>query len=302
MSNRFYPNLYEENIYEDHAKPDLPDIEEAGENKNYAPANTVRPQIYDYDEEGDKNEPLSQYYESLINPIEPIQTILPRNKVRKSYFSDQTPKPKKKEKPEEREIILDIDTPRQDSGEEFPEYFSRKDFHDTTLDRIGQKVATAYMLENYPTEIDLYSRNKVGFWTLERLERASSKLSKKYRNGCSASFDKNRPKINRWDIHVTCGEEWSDRSGHIVKFKFEKSGNRTKAERSRVLIACSCPFWVFYGCDYNSRTKDYNERPMYTLQDQGTSAAPTIRGKRNLICKHVAASLPLIRNLRIRKR
>jgi len=305
MSNKFYPNLYDEGTYaENHAKPDLPDIEEAGENKNYAPANTVRPQIMDYDGEGDKNEPLQQLYKSLITPIHPVQTILPRNKVmdREAYLSDQTPNPKKRKvKPEERQIILESPT-RSSAGEEYPEYFSRKDFHDTTLDRIGQRVATAYMLENHPAEIDLDRRSKVGFWTLQRLERASSKLSKKYRNGCSAVFDKNRPKINRWDIHVTCGEEWSDNAGHIVKFKFIKSGNITKPEKSRVLIACSCPFWVFYGCDFNSRTKDYNERPMYQDQPKGTSAAPTVRGKRNLICKHVAAALPLIRNLRIKKR
>lgn len=133
-------------------------------------------------------------------------------------------------------------------------------------------------------------------WTLKELVKSTSALSRRYAPNCEARFKKVRGNINRYDFHVKCAESWSDPSGHVVKIKFVPVDSRnTKAANAPILAACSCDFWKYYGADYNSIKGDYNERQM------GNGAAPTVRGKNHMICKHLASCVPLIKYVMLKR-
>lgn len=164
---------------------------------------------------------------------------------------------------------------------------------DPYVERIARSLVANYLLEHSPIELDLSARHKVS-WSLNELVQATSDFSKKNEPRCTASFKLVRAKMNRYDIKVACTESYSDPAGHIVRLKFQPAGTR-KPENTVIKVSCSCPFWRFYGSDWNSLQKDYNERQM------SNGAAPTYRGRDHLICKHVASSLPMIKFLALRR-
>jgi hypothetical protein len=232
-------------------------------------------------------------YEKLLeqkNQIDPeteaqfpnmsLDSEKPNTPPRKAYLSDLTPSSEQ----DKEEIKEDVFSGNWDSGIEV------QTTPDPYIEKIARSILAEYRLEKNPVELDLTENIKVA-WTLDELFDATSKFSLKYKGSCSASPKRVRNKIFRYDFHVICGESWSNPTGHIVKLKFLPKGNQKKAVSSKVLISCSCEFWQFYGCDWNSLKKDYSERQM------GNGEAPTIRGKRHLICKHVANCVPLIKEI-----
>ena len=183
------------------------------------------------------------------------------------------------------------------SGKAYPNSVENGQLPDPTIEIIANSILAAYNLEHSPVEFDPTQNHKVA-WTLAELVDATSSVSVKNEPRGQATFRRVQRKLNRYAIRVHCGESWSDPTGHVVRLKFVKTRNITQAPQSMIRVSCSCPFWRYYGCDWNAERQDYiNDGPG---RNQGNGAAPTVRGKGHLICKHVAASVPLIRYLLVR--
>lgn len=235
----------------------------------------------------------SNYLKYLFNDKDPeseaqipslsLDSEKPNQPPRKAFLSEQTPEPDSKDDRELDENLTELTkypAPHQ--------AIQVQQLPDPYIEVIASSIVAEYNLQNSPIELD-FGNTKIA-WTLPELVDATSRLSLKYKPKCDASFKRVRAKNNRYDFHVTCGEDWSDPKGHIVKVKFVPEDKRIKQGlKSPVLVSCSCKFWRYYGCDYNSLRDDYNERQM------GNGAAPNIRGKNHMICKHVAACVPLIK-------
>jgi len=239
-------------------------------------------------------------YEKLLeqkNPIDPetlpqfpnmsLDSEKPNTPPRKAYFSDQSSESIKEN--DDEEIKEDIYSGNWHSGIQI------QTTPDTYIEKVARAIVAEYRLQKNPVELDLNENIKVS-WTINELFDATSSFSMKYKGACTASPKRVRNKIYRYDFHVVCGESWSNPTGHIVKLKFIPVGNQKKAISSKVLISCSCEFWQFYGCDWNSLKKDYNERQM------GNGQAPTVRGKKHLICKHVANCVPIIKEIYLKRK
>ena len=211
----------------------------------------------------------------------------PNQPPRKAFLDDQSAD--HKDDPT-RYIEGDHDTPRSSD-------YSVPSLPDPYIEVIASSIVAEYVMRNSPVELDLLN-NKVA-WTLPELVSATSALSTKYEPNCVAKFKKVRANLNRYDFLVKCGESWSKSSGHVVKVKFTPEDKRvTKAEKTQILVSCSCDFWRYYGCQYNSSQRDYNESDV-------SRAAPKDRpdgnGKDHLICKHVSACIPLIKFVLLKK-
>lgn len=128
--------------------------------------------------------------------------------------------------------------------------------------------------------------------SLGELVNQTNKKSIKYVKGCVATIERNMPKIGRWNFSVKCNEPWSQ-GPYTVRVKLLKQkGRKTKGILGREIeISCTCNAWQYNGADYNSLTKDYNERQM------SDGSTPDIRDpkRKYLICKHVAACAPLFK-------
>lgn len=131
----------------------------------------------------------------------------------------------------------------------------------------------------------------------ELLNRTNHK-SVKYVQGCEATIKRNMPSKGRWMFTVKCNERWS-KGPYNVRFKLvSERGKKTKGILGReIMISCPCRAWKYNGADYNSLRKDYNERQF------SNGAPPEIRDPRRkyLICKHVAACVPLFKDFAIPK-
>lgn len=214
-------------------------------------------------------------------------------KTKHSYLADVSPDSPNHDKDDVGEQESDIEL---ENYKAYPEKAVVPTLPDPTIEVRANAILAEYNLEHGGyIELDPWAQNKVA-WTLDELVKATSNFSVKNEPRCQASFRRVQKKLNRYAIHVVCGESWSNPTGHVVRLKFEKTKNIKQAPKSNIRVSCSCPFWRYYGCDWNASNKDYLNAP-------GTSngAAPAQRGRDHLICKHVAASLPLIKYLIVRK-
>ncbi|MDD5650071.1 MAG: hypothetical protein PHF86_14570 [Candidatus Nanoarchaeia archaeon] len=119
----------------------------------------------------------------------------------------------------------------------------------------------------------------------------TNQKSIKYAKGCVATTKRNDPKNGRWMFSVKCHQTKS-KGPYDVRFKLLGTGPKTQGMLGReVEISCNCNAWKYNGADFNALDKDYSERQY----SDGT--APNIRDpqRRYLICKHVAASIPLFK-------
>jgi len=205
--------------------------------------------------------------------------------TRSAFLSDQSPNPDATNDYIENR---DLDVNNPSAHVEIP------NLPDPYIEKIARRVVSGWMLENHPYEIEL-DQTKVAVSLLD-LIKSTSAFSKKNEPKCSPRITRKNGKLNRYDFNVICGEDYSDPNGHTVKFKFLPQGNTKYAWKTRVLVSCSCEFWRYYGCDWNSKRKDYQERQM------SNGAAPTVRGKTHLICKHVAACVPKVRLFVLRRK
>jgi len=126
-----------------------------------------------------------------------------------------------------------------------------------------------------------------------QLLETTSKKSLKYVDGCEATHKRHNDKIGRWMFSVKCGESWSQ-GPYNVRFRLLKVKKKTKVRGimgREIEVSCNCNAWRYNGADYNAQNKEYGER------QYSDGSAPNIRDKKRkfLICKHVAASVPLFK-------
>jgi len=159
-----------------------------------------------------------------------------------------------------------------------------------------RKIANELMSTKTITVGDLFETEfaKIAMTTGELVFRTSQK-SIKYAKGCVATSKINNPHIGRWMFSVKCHQTKS-KGPYDVRFRLLKAKAKTIGILGRpVEISCNCNAWKYNGADYNSIHQDYNERQYSNGQ------APTKRDpqRRFLICKHVAASVPLFKRFLI---
>jgi hypothetical protein len=120
----------------------------------------------------------------------------------------------------------------------------------------------------------------------------TNRRSIKYVKGCVATAKRNDPKNGRWTFSVRCNQNWS-KGPYDVRFKLLKSkGLKTKGILGReIKVSCNCNAWKYNGADFNALDKDYSER-QYSNGQPPNKRDPQ---RRFLICKHVAACIPLFR-------
>jgi len=285
MAVKGYDNIYDFSSPEEMQKPGDVVLQPVEDSVNQIPTFNTAPQYINLPSEKQKYQNWRDPETEAQLPSLNLDHSTPNQAPRTAYLDDQNPD--------------HVDDP--DRVDEFNKYPSThqtqqvQTLPDPYIEVMARSIVAEYNLQHSPIELDLDSNVKVA-WTLPELVRATSALSKKYEPNCEASFKKVRSKINRYDFHVKCAESWSDPSGHIVKIKFVPVDQRiTKAANAPIIASCSCNFWKYYGADYNSMQGDYNERQM------GNGAAPTVRGKNHMICKHLASCVPLIKYVMLKR-
>jgi hypothetical protein len=119
----------------------------------------------------------------------------------------------------------------------------------------------------------------------------TNQRSIKYARGCVATTKRNDPKNGRWMFTVKCHQPKS-KGPYDVRFKLLGTGPKTQGMLGReVEVSCNCNAWKYNGADFNALDKDYSERQY----SDGTAPNTRDPQRRYLICKHVAASIPLFK-------
>lgn len=124
--------------------------------------------------------------------------------------------------------------------------------------------------------------------TLDELIARTSEKSVKNVKGCVSRMKKADPNIGRFLFSVRCGGTRS-KGPYDVRFRFKDAKIFAEPSKNHVQVSCNCGAWKYNGADYNSITKGYNERQF------STGAPPRVRdqNRRYLICKHIAACVPV---------
>jgi len=160
------------------------------------------------------------------------------------------------------------------------------------------KIANDLLNERVLTLAELFSNPFLKrAISLGELYQNTNNKSIKYESGCTATMKRAMPKQGRWTFSVKCSESWS-KGPYDVRFKLLEESVKTRGLLGREIeTSCNCNAWRYNGADYNSLKKDYNERQYSNGQ------APTVRDKKHkfLICKHVAACVPIIKDFVIPK-
>lgn len=124
----------------------------------------------------------------------------------------------------------------------------------------------------------------------------TNQRSIKYAKGCIATTKRNDPKNGRWTFSVKCNQQGS-KGPYDVRFSLVKGkGSKTQGILGReVRVSCNCNAWKYNGADFNALEKGYSERQYSNGQ------YPHVRDpqRRYLICKHIAACIPLFKRFLI---
>jgi hypothetical protein len=123
----------------------------------------------------------------------------------------------------------------------------------------------------------------------------TNRKSVKYAKGCVATSKRNDPRNGRWTFTVKCHQNWS-KGPYDVRFRMLKSSKPTVGILGRTIeVSCNCNAWKYNGADFNALEKDYSERQYSNGQP------PVVRDpqRRYLICKHIAACVPLFQRFLI---
>jgi len=155
---------------------------------------------------------------------------------------------------------------------------------------LNTRIVTLKELFNIPFDKSAMS--------LGELINKTNKKSIKYTKGCTAELDRAMPKIGRWNFTVKCTEKWS-KGPYVVRIRLiKKKGRKTKGFLGReVKISCNCDAWKYNGADYNAKQEEYSER------QYSDGSAPDVKDpkRKYLICKHVAACVPMLKKFIIPK-
>jgi hypothetical protein len=162
------------------------------------------------------------------------------------------------------------------------------------INKIANEILSTRILS--VAELIEHQFSKIALTTGELVFRTSQR-SIKYARGCIAISKRNDPSRGRWTFTVRCHQKWS-KGPYDVRFRLLKSVRPTAGMLGRQIeISCNCNAWKYNGSDFNALQKDYSERQYSNGQP------PNIRDRqrRNLICKHVAACVPLFKRFLIPK-
>jgi len=126
--------------------------------------------------------------------------------------------------------------------------------------------------------------------TLSELMNRTSERSIKYKPGCTAKLKRSMPKLGRWTFSVKCTEKWSE-GPYDVRFKLIKSKGKKVIDK-QIEMSCNCDAWQYNGADYHALTKNYSER------QYSNGESPNERDPKGtyLVCKHVAACVPILKD------
>jgi hypothetical protein len=135
---------------------------------------------------------------------------------------------------------------------------------------------------------------KIAMSTGELLFRTSKK-SIKYASGCFATTKRNDPRNGRWSFTVKCHASYS-RGPYEVRFKLKGKIPKTSSIlEKQIQVSCNCNAWKYWGADFNALRGGYSEKQYSNNQ------APNVRDRKRsfLICKHVAACVPIFKKFLI---
>lgn len=123
-------------------------------------------------------------------------------------------------------------------------------------------------------------------YNLYELLRDTSNFSKNHSPKCLVSKLREDTKNRTWSFHVKGMKKDSDPKGHVVFVRLENDPKEKNLMKTRVHVSCSCPFWKYWGPDYNAKNLEYLEG-----KPKSNGGAPNDRdpGRQNKICKHVYA-------------
>jgi len=149
-----------------------------------------------------------------------------------------------------------------------------------------KKLISSYRLENDPIKftLDLFDwENRIAA-SMEDLMRATSQFSRKNAPRCNARLLKADTKNAMFTYRVVSYMKGSDPRGHIVTVTLNKDPEQKDLRKLDIKLGCSCPFWKWWGPDFNAKNNDYLKgKPL------SDGSAPEIRDpeRKNKICKHV---------------
>jgi len=149
-----------------------------------------------------------------------------------------------------------------------------------------KKVISEYRLManpiTYSLEVDNFtSRNAANF---DYLLRATSEFSRKNSPRNNVRLLKADHKKGFYTYKVRSYMKESDPKGHIVSVQLDKNTKETDIRQMDIKVSCSCPFWKYWGPDYNAGALNFLQG-----DHRSDNSKPDVRDKdrKNKICKHV---------------
>ena len=147
-------------------------------------------------------------------------------------------------------------------------------------------VISSYRMLTNPIDMELIYRSfgDRSAANLEDLLRATSRFSSKYAKLCTVRKLKEDKKTNTWYFIVKGNKIDSNARGHEVQVQLERNPKQVDFRKLKVKISCSCPFWVWWGPDYNA---DHRHYLLGNPLSDGSAPNKNDPTRKNLICKHV---------------
>lgn len=150
----------------------------------------------------------------------------------------------------------------------------------------ARRVVSLFLLEESPKNMTFYAVDKSRTAaSMADLMRYTSRFSRKRSPRTNVNLIR-KPKDNNltWMYRVRGYEKWSDKKGHVVTVKLEKDNKEKDIRKMQVRVSCTCPFWKYYGPDYNANRNEY----LYgESKSNGQSPDKNDPKRQNIICKHV---------------
>lgn len=107
-------------------------------------------------------------------------------------------------------------------------------------------------------------------------------------------YSKRNPRL--YTFLVKGSQSYSSKTGHIVNILFTDNTIRKNGQllNKNMKCSCTCPAFQYQGCAFNATMGRYNlSNPENTPPDTRDPM------RKNKICKHVAATTPIIQKLKI---
>lgn len=162
-------------------------------------------------------------------------------------------------------------------------------FHTAHDHSLVQVVIANYMLQTSPAEINIDLQQMKTAMLLKDFEntRIRTKMRGEFKpsiSGVKISLAKAEPNRGRWTF--TTGSK-----NYKTIFEFIPKGSTKDLNALDVRVSCSCPAWVYWGCQFNAFTKEYLYGPVRLKVTPPNKRDPE---KKSLVCKHILACIPMV--------